>query len=348
MAGSSDWITIDGSQGEGGGQILRTSLALSMITGKAVHFERIRANRSKPGLQRQHLTAVLAAARVCKAKVDGAHLHSADLWFKPGPIKPGPYEIDIGSAGSTTLVLQTILPALLTADEPSQIQIVGGTHNPNAPPVDFLQHSFLGVLRRHMQADVELTLDRYGFYPRGGGKISVRVEPKPLAKMSLVQRGSVHRCRAIAVVSGGLPRSIAERELSVVKQRLDWQDERLRVEELPSEFGPGNFITLHVEGEHVHEVFVGFGQRGVRAEDVAAQAVRQAEPYLASDVPVGEHLADQLLLPMALAGAGSFATLPLSSHAETNILTIQRFINVGFAVEPFGDGGVQVTASRSD
>jgi RNA 3'-terminal phosphate cyclase (ATP) len=348
MVGSSDWITIDGSQGEGGGQILRTSLALSMITGKAVHFERIRANRSKPGLRRQHLTAVLAATRICKAKVDGAHLHSADLWFKPGPIKPGPYEIDIGSAGSTTLVLQTILPALLTADEPSQIQIIGGTHNPNAPPVDFLQHSFLGVLRQHMQADVELTLDRYGFYPRGGGKISVSIAPKPLEKMSLLHRGRVHRCRAIAVVSGGLPRSIAERELWVVKQHLDWSDRQLHIDELPAEFGPGNFITLHAEGEHVHEVFVGFGQRGVRAEDVAAQAVRQAEPYLASDVPVGEHLADQLLLPMALAGEGSFATLPLSSHAETNIHTIQRFIDVRLEVEPLDEGRVQVTARRAN
>jgi RNA 3'-terminal phosphate cyclase (ATP) len=324
---TTDWITIDGSQGEGGGQILRTSLALSTITGKPVHFERIRANRAKPGLQRQHLTAVLAAARVCKAKLGGAHLNSSDLWFEPGSVVPGDYEIDIGSAGSTTLVLQTILPPLLLlATAGSRVTITGGTHNPHAPPVDFLQHAFLGVLRRSFGAEVKLDLERYGFYARGGGRIVASVVPRPLRQIALTERGAVRRMYAVAVVSGGLPASIAERELAVVRQRLDWPAERLKVQELPSEFGPGNFIALHVESEQVQEVFVGFGQRGVRAEEVAAQAVRQAEPYLASDVPVGEHLADQLLLPMALAGGGRFTTLPLSSHAETNIHSIQRFL----------------------
>src|SRR5262245_2007058 len=162
-----DWITIDGSAGEGGGQILRTALALSLVTARPFRIERIRAGRPKPGLLRQHLTAVQAAAKVGAARISGAEVGSLELTFEPTGLRGGAYDFAVGTAGSATLVLQTLLPALLRAREPSQLTIEGGTHNPYAPPFDFLARTFLPVLRR-MGAAIEARLEAPGFYPAGG------------------------------------------------------------------------------------------------------------------------------------------------------------------------------------
>src|SRR3954451_14429588 len=162
-------LTIDGSQGEGGGQILRTSLGLSMLAGKPFRITRIRANRDKPGLMRQHLTAVLSAAKICAADVDGAAVGSSQLTFQPGPVTHGEYTFAISTAGSSTLVFQTVLPALLTAAGPSTLHLEGGTHNIYAPPLDFLQKSFLAIVNR-MGPTVSIAVDRLGFYPAGGGR----------------------------------------------------------------------------------------------------------------------------------------------------------------------------------
>jgi RNA 3'-terminal phosphate cyclase (ATP) len=178
-------IRIDGSFGEGGGQILRSSLSLSLVTGKPFRIENIRANREKPGVLRQHLTAVQAAAEVGSAEVEGASLGSKALTFVPGKIRSGEFRFAIGTAGSGTLVLQTILPALITAAGPSRIEIEGGTHNPAAPPFDFLQRSFIPLIER-MGPKVKLELQRYGFYPAGGGRFVVEITPcevlKPIAR----------------------------------------------------------------------------------------------------------------------------------------------------------------------
>ncbi|NUQ66387.1 MAG: RNA 3'-terminal phosphate cyclase [Pirellulales bacterium] len=324
-------ITIDGSFGEGGGQILRTSLALSLLTGKPFAIDRIRAKRKKPGLLNQHLTAVHAAAQVGEATVHGDSLHSTSLVFEPAGVRPGQYRFDVGTAGSTTLVLQTVLPALVLASGPSQLRLIGGTHNMNAPPFDFLQKAFLPLLER-MGPKVEATLDRWGFYPAGGGQVSVNIEPVPALKpIELLDRGKIVRQSACAVVSR-LPRHIAEREVDTVRRKLSWPKDWVTTDEVDSS-GPGNVVTVEVGSRHVTEWFTGFGRIGVPAEKVAGEVVREVKRYIEAGVPVGEHLADQLILPLALAGAGSFRTLPPSAHTTTNIETVKRFLDAEFEIE---------------
>ena len=308
-------MTIDGSFGEGGGQILRTSLSLSLITQQPIRIERIRAGRKTPGLARQHVTSVLAAAEIGNADVEGAIVGSQELTFRPRALKGGRYSFAIGTAGSTTLVLQTILIPLLLADERSTIVLEGGTHNSGSPSFDFLTRSFLPLLAR-MGAHVDVQLERAGFYPAGGGRIVVEIEPAQLGSLTLMERGEVIARRARAVVAN-LPIEIAHRELAVI----GWPGEALLV----SSNGPGNVLTLEIECEHVTEVVTGFGQRGVRAETVASNALAEAQRYLDSGAAVGEHLADQLLLPMAVGGGGTFTTLEPSLHTTTNAEVIRMF-----------------------
>ena len=334
-------ITIDGSEGEGGGQILRTSLALSLVTGQAFRLDRIRAGRQKPGLLRQHLTAVEAAKTIGCADAFGASLGSQTLEFRPGKVTPGNFRFAVGTAGSATLVLQTVLPALLTASGISSLTLEGGTHNPFAPPFDFLDHSFLPLIGR-MGPKVGLELQRPGFFPAGGGRFEARIEPADrLARLDLVERGSIRGHRARAWVSK-LPSSVGERELTVVRQELGWQPEDCHIETVANPAGPGNALVLEIETEHVTGVFTGFGERGRAAEDVARQSVAAARTWLEADVPVSDHLADQLLLPMALAGGGSFRTVEPSPHAKTNAAIIQRFLAVATRFEHDGDAGWRV------
>lgn len=324
-------LELDGSHGEGGGQVLRTSLALSIVTGKPFRIVNLRARRSTPGLRRQHLVAVEAAARVSGGRVEGAELGSRQLTFVPGEVSPGEYDFPIGTAGSTTLVFQTVLPPLLCAAGPSLLTFEGGTHNPMAPPFEFLERAFLPLVRR-LGPRVEAELERPGFYPAGGGRLTVTLEPVPhLQGFDLLERGPIRRRRATALVSR-LPRHIAERELQQVARETGWEREVLEVREVDA-LGPGNALLLELGSENVTEVFTGIGQRGVPAETVASRAVQEMRRYLDAGVPVGEHLADQLLLLLALAGSGSFATHPLSGHAATQMELIPRFLDVRIAVE---------------
>jgi len=318
-------LTIDGSLGEGGGQILRTALALSLVTGTPFTIEKIRAGRRKPGLLRQHLTAVNAAVAVGGSEVDGATLGSQTLVFRPRAVKPGEYRFSIGTAGSTGLVIQTVLPALLTASGPSTLTLEGGTHNPAAPPFDFLARAFLPLVER-MGPRVAAVLDCPGFYPAGGGRCAVRITPAVrLEPLTLLERGAIKQRRARALVAH-LPRQIADRELAVVRSRLGWNEDELEAVVVNGDTpGPGNVLLLEVESEHLTEIFCGFGEVGIRAESVAEHATKEAGRYLAAGVPVGVHLADQLLVPLALAGAGSFRTIGLSSHTRTNLDIIRLF-----------------------
>lgn len=329
-------ITIDGSLGEGGGQILRTSLALSLVTGQPFRMERIRAKRQKPGLLKQHLTAVEAAKTVGCGEAEGAALSSQTLEFRPGPVTPGNYRFAIGTAGSATLVLQTVLPALLTASGPSTLTLEGGTHNPLAPPFDFLEKCFIPLIHR-MGPLMELELRRHGFFPAGGGQFHARIEPsKTLARLNLPERGSIRNRQAQILVSK-LPEHVGQRELNVVRDELKWRADECAIEAIRSPVGPGNAVVLAIETEHVTEVFAGFGERGRSAEEVARSAVEAAKIWLEADVPVDEHLADQLLIPMALAGGGSFRTTKPSPHTSTNAKVIQRFLPVQFRIEQESD-----------
>lgn len=290
---------------------------------------------------RQHLTAARAAAEICGGELEGAELGSGWLSFNPGSVRPDDYTFAIGTAGSCTLVLQTVLPPLLMAAGESRVRIKGGTHNLGAPAFDFLSRSFLPLLER-MGARVSLELVSFGFYPRGGGEIRARIEPATrLGPFTLTERGAPVRGYAEAYVAA-LPAHVAQRELDVVGRELGWKHDQLHLRALPSDTGPGNALTLTVEHENVTEVFTGFGERGVRAEDVARATVGDASGYLAARAPVGEHLADQLLLPMALGEGGVFVATRATEHLRSNAAIIERFTGRRVRFQSIA-GGVEVT-----
>ena len=322
-------LRIDGTVGEGGGQVLRTALALSVVTQTPFAIDKIRAGRKKPGLQRQHLTAVQAAARVGCAQVEGAELSALSLIFNPKAINADTYEFAIGSAGSTTLVLQTVLPALWTADAASTVTITGGTHNPMAPPFDFVKRSFAPVCHR-MGAGLELQLDRHGFYPAGGGQIRARVAPASWTHLELLDPPNPAEITAQILCSGVHPR-VGDREAKSVRRGLDLRMEQVDIVDVAAA-GPGNVVMIHVQLGRVEEVITELGERGVLAEHVATRAVMEAKALIDAKVPVGEHLADQLLIPMAMAGGGAFRTVMPSLHTQTNAQVIEMFLPVHFSM----------------
>jgi len=323
-------LSIDGSQGEGGGQIIRSSIALSMITGTPFTVFNIRARRAKPGLARQHVTAVQSAARLCQAKVDGATVGSSSLTFIPGEVQPGSYNFDIGSAGSTMLVLQTLLPALLHATGPTRLVLQGGTHNPLAPPFDFFRCTFAPLVEK-MGARLSLQLESYGFYPAGGGRVVVDVTPAKLVGFDLLSRGEPQSHR-VDVLLSRLPPHIAEREVQTIAALSGWNQDAFHIQNIQRSPGPGNVVMIQMQFENICELFVGFGQKGVRAEDVGARVWQEASEYLATDVPVGPHLADQWMLPLALSAmqgsGGTYRTMPLTGHSYTHLDVLQKFLPI--------------------
>lgn len=340
-------LEIDGARGEGGGQILRSALALSLVTGTPFRIVNVRAGRKRPGLMRQHLTAVLAATEVGGARVAGAEVGSRELTFEPGRVRAGEYRFSVGTAGSATLVLQTVFPALALAGGPSTVTVEGGTHNPMAPPFDFLARAFLPLVGR-MGPRATAVLERPGFFPAGGGRFRVAIEPaRTFERLELRERGEIRARRATAVVAL-LARSIAERELKQVQSRLGWDASTLRIEHVAEAVGPGNVVTVELESEQVTEVFTGFGERGVSAERVGSAVADEAREYLAAGVPVGRHLADQLLLPMALGEGGVFRTMKPSGHTRTHVELLRMFLGSEIQVREAGERAweIEVPARR--
>lgn len=325
-------IELDGSQGEGGGQILRTALSLSMLRRQPVRIANIRAGRKKPGLMRQHLTCVRAAAAVSNAEVDGAEIGSTDLTFRPRYVRGGDFNFSIGSAGATMLVLQTVLPALLRAPAASTVTIEGGTHTTNAPVTDFISDAFLPLLQR-MGAQATLAVDRHGFFPAGGGAVRCEITPSQLQPLALTERGDLHQVEAVVLLRS-LPHHIVERELDVVRRHFG--SARTQHRDLPSGLGPGNALILRARHAHVTEVVTSLGEQGTTAELVAERACAELKHYLAHAAPVGEHLSDQLLLPLVLAGGGEFVTGRPSTHLETNAAVIAAFEAARVEIVPDG------------
>ena len=340
-------VEIDGSRGEGGGQILRTSLALSMITGRPLVMTNVRAGRAKPGLRRQHLACVLAAQQLSDAEVYGAEVGSKFLDFRPKQIEAKELDIDIGSAGSTSLVVQTILVAAIVGGKRLRAVVHGGTHNPMAPPFEFLSRVFLPHLHA-MGARVTLELDRHGFATGGGGgpshdeltqyrgQLTLVVEPGALAPIEVIEAQPIRERHATAILAR-LPTHVAERELAVVQERLGFSKIECEVRDVSDAGGPANVLMIEIDRGSNRELVTGMGEKGLRAEVVAERACAAVKEYLDANVPVGEHLADQLLLPFALARGGRFRAAPLSLHSTTNIETIQAFLDVPVRVEPAGD-----------
>ena len=321
-----EMVVLDGSEGEGGGQILRTSLSLSMATGKPFRIGRIRARRSKPGLMRQHLTAVQASAKICSAAVEGDTIGSMELTFRPGVVKPGEYSFSVGTAGSTTLVFQTLMPALILAGKPFALDLEGGTHNSASPCLDFLERVYLPCLRQ-MGVESRVKTERRGFYPAGGGRWRVEVTPpKNLLRLEILDRGEFHSLRG-KVLWAKIPDSVPARESAFLKARLNLKDEDLVIEEADDSIGPGNVVLAEIRYENISEIVTAFGEYGISSEAVINTVVKESREYQKSGAPVGTHLADQLLLPMALGAGGKFRTMPLTLHSRTNIETIGKFLS---------------------
>ena len=339
-------LALDGSYGEGGGQILRTALTLSTITGRPVHIERIRAGRKNPGLQPQHLTAVRAAAAICGAQLEGDEPSSQALTFTPGgPARPGEYTFDVaeaargGSAGSVGLVLQTMLLPLALQQGESHLTLRGGTHVPWAPSVSYLNHVFLPVLAR-MGLRVQIELAQWGFYPAGGGEIRVQIEGKGtmLHPIQLTDRGKLRRVWGTAAVMN-LPAHIPQRMAARAYNVLEKAGIRAQVE--PCRLrgaGPGAGIFLFAEYEStagcVSAGFTAYGHKGLPSERVAEAACNELLTYHLSDDPVDPHLADQLVLPMLAArGTSKIATSQISRHLLTNVWVSQQFLPKNLDVE---------------
>ena len=337
-------IEIDGSFGEGGGQILRSSLSLSIFSQQPVVIKNIRAGRKKPGLMRQHLTAVKAAAEICNAQVRGAEISSLKLYFDPGKVKAGNYNFDIGTAGSTTLVLQTLLPVLILADGESNISLGGGTHNEFAPPVDFLYHSFFNQLKK-MGPEIKINLRKFGFFPVGGGKIDVNIKPvRKLNQIEITKKGNQLSKKAIAY-SSLIPESIGKSEMKIIRKRMGWNEVNC-IAKIVDSPGPGNVVILIDENDNSTEVFTGFGRRNYKLKNVTEDALREYAEYIDSDVPVYKYLADQLIIPMALAGGGCFLTTEPTLHTLTNIEVVKKFLGIEIRFEKINETQWQISIGK--
>ncbi|TDW69010.1 RNA 3'-terminal phosphate cyclase (ATP) [Novosphingobium sp. PhB55] len=335
-------IEIDGSEGEGGGQVVRNSCALSLVTGKPFRIANVRGKRSKPGLMRQHVTAVEAAARIGNAEVEGLEVGSTEIAFRPGRVEPGEYHFSVGTAGSTGLVLQTVLMPLVLADRPSRLVLEGGTHNMLAPPFDFIERAFLPVINR-MGPRVEARLVRHGFYPRGGGRIEVDITPAPLRPIECLESGALGDASA-QVVFAGLPGEIALRMMTRLRKDFpDWHEEAFSLRELPADQGPGIILMIEARKDTVTEIASGFGQLGVPAERLAKTAAGRLKGYVESGAFAGPYLADQLVLPFVLAGAGCFTTVKPSGHLLTGIEIARRFVGTRIDLDLNESGHHQVT-----
>ncbi|TAG06979.1 MAG: RNA 3'-terminal phosphate cyclase [Verrucomicrobia bacterium] len=318
-------IQLDGTTG--GGQMLRTALTLAMITGQPFRMTHIRGKRQKPGLMRQHLTCVKAACEISDGSVDGAEIGSTEIIFQAGKLRGSSYQFAIGSAGSATLLLQTLLPALLHADGPSKLRLEGGTHNPLAPPFEFIDRVFLPALRR-MGAEANVSLLQSGFAPVGGGIIECEIQPcAKLLPFELHERGELQSLK-LRVPIRNLKANIGERMLAAALAQFPCEDATVEVRDP----GPGRGVCCLYEAQfdNTAEISSCIGETNVTAERVGHRAAKSLQDFISSQVPVGRHLADQLLLPMALAGTGSFTTMIPDAHVPTNISIIEKFLPVRF------------------
>jgi RNA 3'-terminal phosphate cyclase (ATP) len=327
-------IEIDGSTGEGGGQVLRSALALSMVIGQSFLMTNIRVNRSQPGLRPQHLQAVKAACEISRGQCEGADLGSSSLEFYPQKVHPGRYRFDIGTAGSTSLVLQTILLPLSRAGAASSISIKGGTHVPNSPSFHYLDYQYLPSLRR-MGFEGTLNLESAGFYPEGGGKISATIRPiKEIQPLQLVKRGDFKQIRGLSAVAN-LDRRIAERQRNQVLHRLGdrYLINDLRIAQIPAR-NKGTTLLLLAEFEHSQACFFSLGELGKPAERVADEAVDSFGDFLESGGAVDHYLADQILLPLSFAaGKSVLRTSRITNHLTTNAAIIQKFVPVRIEID---------------
>lgn len=340
---------IDGSYGEGGGQLLRLAIALSAITGIGVRITNIRARRDKPGLAPQHLAGLHAVGKLCDTSIEGLMLQSQEITFEPTTLHGGEYHFDVGTAGSITLVLQALLPVMLAARMPYKVHITGGTDIRHAPPADYLREVLIRLIER-LGAKLTMRLLRRGYYPRGEGEIEVAVQPAALTPAVFDAIGNRQAiCGLVHVAS--LPEHIALRMKQAALDRLGAHGVQANIETLvlghEAAFGPGGAIVCWAEGVHTVLGAARVAERGVRAETLGDAVGEELAADLAAGAALDMHATDQILVYLALAGGGSFSTRSVSLHAYTAMWLIEQFLPVAFEVsESAGLAHVTVTPRR--
>lgn len=343
-----DIVRIDGAQGEGGGQILRTGASLAAITGRAVEIRNIRSGRSRPGLQPQHLAAVRAAAEICGATLRGDAPGSGFLLMSPsGPARGGRYRFEIGTAGATTLVAQTVLLPLALAASASHVSVTGGTHVPHAPMAEYLEAVYLPALRR-AGVEARFSYSRAGFYPRGGGEIELEIRPGAPQPIVLCDRGELRALKGFAV-TGSLPDHVADRGAAVLESLLRGMGRHPRVERrVKQSAGPGAAVLIAAEYEEGLGGFASLGERGKPMERVTEEAGERFISWWPGQAACDEHLADQLVLPAALArGESRWTTPQVTSHLTTVLEVVQQFLPIEYRIEELADGSAMVVLSGS-
>ncbi|UDL05355.1 RNA 3'-terminal phosphate cyclase [Marinobacter sp. CA1] len=321
---------VDGRQGEGGGQILRSSLTLALLHGHPLSIRHIRGKRPKPGLMRQHLACVRAAQAISGATVEGAELGSDRLSFVPGPVRGGDYHFDVGSAGSTTLVFQTIVLPLLQAAEPSTVRFSGGTHNPMAPSLTFLEAAFLPLLRR-FGASIEIEVERWGYMPAGGGQWVAHIQPSTLSPIVIDRRPAINDSEVVAHLSN-VRHTIGTREIDSYREHCPLPDSRYAIRHADADC-PGNQLSHTLSFDGLNACFTALGQHRLRAETLAARLARRVQRFLTGQAALCEYLTDQAMLPLLVAGGGALSCSPLSEHARTNRALIEQLSGIRLGIE---------------
>jgi RNA 3'-phosphate cyclase len=330
-------IEIDGSWGEGGGQLVRTAIALCAVTGKAMQIVNVRASRANPGLAPQHLAAARVVASLCDARCEGLELRSTAFSFSPQqPPQAGEWRVDVGTAGSVTLVLQALIPVLLSAHARSRVTVTGGTDVRQSPPWDYFRAVILGLLAR-LGLQVRASIARRGYYPKGGGEVSIKVEPGRSRPLRAGPRARPWRVEGEAHVAN-LPGAIAERMRGAALSAIGTDAEiRTRVIAFPEAIGRGGAIALWARSDAGLLGAARVAELGVRAETLGEAAGRELAADLASGATVDAHAADQILVYLAMAaGESRFLTPVVTSHARTAMWLIAQFLPVRFAIEPAG------------
>lgn len=324
-------IQIDGSHHEGGGQIIRTSVALSALTGKPVKIINIRAKRCNPGLAAQHLTSILALAKLCDAKVTGAEISSQTIEFTPGKIKGGAYRVDVGTAGSIPLVLQTLILPAIHAKEDVILEITGGTDVKWSPTIDYMQHIFCGSLRK-MGAGINLEIEKRGFYPKGGGKVKITIKPAKLEPLNLTERGKLEKIDVWSIASENLKNAkVAERQVEGAAKVLGNKFGKIKVLYVPA-LSAGSSFHIHAHYENCKLGATSLGELYKPAEKVGEEAAQLLKKQMDSGGCLDEWMADQILPFLAISG-GAVKVAEITPHCETNIWVIEQFLDVKFEVE---------------
>lgn len=333
-------IEIDGSEGEGGGQVLRSALTLSLLTRQPFRITAIRGRRKKPGLRAQHMAAVRAAREVGQARVDGCQPGSQELTFEPAGLYPGDYHIEIGTAGSSSLVLQTILLPLMHARDPSSVVIVGGTHVPWSPTFDYIQQVWIPAIK-NLGYQAEIKLKQAGYFPKGGGRIETWVQPVGDRKaVEILERGPLTRVSGTSL-SSNLPDHVAQRQRDQMVKRLDHLDlpAEIEIKRVPSP-GVGSAVLVAGSDGAARFGFSALGAKGKPAERVADEALDQLLSFLNTNASVDRYLADQLLIPLALASGRSRLVIETgTTHFTTNAEIIGKFLDVDISIEETGKMG---------